>query len=196
MNPEQRSRTIRQTLCQTLCQIVCQVVLQNGVRDSVTSGAFRQCPNSISSALTQYGIRRMNRRQTKHSKQLSGLKHLHDDSAGQAMVEFALTALMLFTLVFGMIDLSRMVYASTIVQAAATEGARSGVVDIDNIAPTVYAKMVGLDENRTQIDISMPSGDSIMVGVTYKFTFVAPIVAQIVNQQGFDLYGSASMIIR
>ncbi len=134
---------------------------------------------------------------TTRSKQENGLKHLRDGIAGQAMAEFAMTAVLLFVLVFGMLDLSRMVYAATLVQAAATEGARSGVIDIDDIAPTIHAKMVGLDEDRTQIDISMPSDDSILVGVTYKFRFAAPLVAQLINyQDGLDLHGSASMIIR
>ncbi len=139
----------------------------------------------------------MNGTPTNRSEQESGLKNLRDGIAGQAMAEFAMTAVLLFVLVFGMLDLSRMVYAARLVQAAATEGARSGVIDIDNIAPTINAKMVGLDEDRTQIDISMPSDDSILVGVTYKFRFAAPLVAQLVNyQDGLDLHGSASMIIR
>lgn len=138
----------------------------------------------------------MNRMRTNRAKDLNKYRSLIDDATGQAMAEFAMTVIILLTLIFGMIDLSRMVYASTVVQAAAAEGARSGVIDISNIAPTVNAKMVGLDEKRTQIDISMPNEDSILVGVTYKFTFFAPFVAQLINEDGFDLHGSASMIIR
>lgn len=138
----------------------------------------------------------MNQKRNLYPRRFSDIDSPDDYETGQAIAEFAMTAIMVFTLIFGTIDLSRMVYASTVVQAAATEGARSGVIDIDNIGPTVYAKMVGLDEQRTQIDISMPSNDRIEVGVTYKFTFVAPIVAQIVNSDGYDLRGSASMIIR
>ena len=115
---------------------------------------------------------------------------------GQATLEFALTLVLLLSLIFGMIDLSRMVYAASIVQAAATEGARTGVVDIDGVVPAIHDKMIGLDENLTQIDISMPNEDSILVGVTYKFRFIAPIIAQIVNEDGYDLHGSAEMIIR
>lgn len=119
-----------------------------------------------------------------------------DKGRGQSLVEFALTVSLLITLIFGMIDLSRMVYAASVVQAAATEGARSGVVDLDEVVPTIHNKLVGLDENRTQIDISMPDNNLIEVGVSYQFQFVAPIVSQVVNEDGFTLHGSASMIIR
>ena len=115
---------------------------------------------------------------------------------GQTIVEFSLTIVLLLMLIFGMIDLSRMVYTASVVQAAATEGARTGVVDMAEIVPAIHGKMVGLDENRTQIDVSMPDSNRIEVGVSYQFHFLAPVVAQAVNHDGFTLHGSASMITR
>lgn len=122
--------------------------------------------------------------------------HLRSRQVGQTTMEFALTFVMVLTLIFGIIDLSRLAYAATVVQAAATEGARRGVIDVDEVIPAVHNKMIGLDEDRTQIDISMPNDDSVLVAVTYKFQFHMPLIAQIITSEGFDLYGSAQMLIR
>lgn len=124
------------------------------------------------------------------------MNSLRKSQAGQTTLEFAMTIVLLMTLIFGMIDISRMVYTVSIVQAAATEGARTGVIDVDGVVSTVHGKMVGLDETRTQVDISMPDDSSILVGVTYQFRFIAPIVAQVMNSKGFNLHGSAQMLIR
>lgn len=118
------------------------------------------------------------------------------DQTGQSTLEFVLTLALLLTLLFGMIDFSRMVYAASVVQAAATEGARTGVVDLDGIVPAIHNKLVGLDNNLTQIEISQPDSNSVLVNVTYKFRFMAPIIAQTINQEGFNLHGSAQMMIR
>ena len=51
------------------------------------------------------------------------------DEAGAAMVEFALVAvLVFFPLVFGLIELGRIVFAKTTVTAAAREGVRYAIV--------------------------------------------------------------------
>lgn len=116
--------------------------------------------------------------------------------AGQSALEFAITLSILLMLTFGLIDIGRMVYTASVVQAAAQEGARAGLIDMSEIVPAIQQKVVGLDENRMQIDISQPDSNSVEVGVTYKFEFIVPLIAQTVNAQGFDLRGSASMIIR
>ena len=116
--------------------------------------------------------------------------------SGQSALEFAVTLSILLMLTFGLIDIGRMVYTASVVQAAAQEGARAGLIDLSDIAPAIQQKLVGLDESRMQIDISQPDNNSVEVDVTYKFEFIVPLVSQAVNAQGVDLRGSASMIIR
>lgn len=116
--------------------------------------------------------------------------------SGQSALEFAITLSILLMLTFGLIDIGRMVYTASVVQAAAQEGARAGLIDLGDVAPAIQEKMVGLDESRMQIDISQPDRNSVEVDVTYQFEFIVPLIAQTVNAQGFNLRGSASMIVR
>jgi len=116
--------------------------------------------------------------------------------SGQSTLEFAAALSILLMLTFGLIDLGRMVYTASVVQAAAQEGARTGLVDMAAIAPAIHSKLVGLDANRTQINISQPDSNSVEVGVTYQFDFAVPLIAQAVKRDGVNLHSSASMIIR
>lgn len=118
------------------------------------------------------------------------------EEAGQGILEFAVSLGILLLLTFGLIDIGRMVYAASVVQAAAQEGARAGLIDLSDVTPAIQSKLVGLDETRTQIAISQPDNNSVAVDVTYQFEFVAPLVAYAVEANGFDLRGSASMIVR
>jgi Flp pilus assembly protein TadG len=52
--------------------------------------------------------------------------------AGQAIVEFALTSLLLLTVIFGTIDLGRAVFTRTMLTNAVREAARQGSIEISN----------------------------------------------------------------
>ena len=52
---------------------------------------------------------------------------------GSTLVEFAPVLIVLLALTFGMIDFGRYVYAVSVVRAAAQEGARAGLEDLDNL---------------------------------------------------------------
>lgn len=127
---------------------------------------------------------------------VSARRRVLERESGQSALEFAVTLSILLMLTFGLIDIGRMVYTASVVQAAAQEGARAGLIDMSDIAPAIQQKLVGLDESRMQIDISQPDGNSVEVDVTYRFEFIVPLVSQAVNARGIDLRGSASMIIR
>jgi Flp pilus assembly protein TadG len=51
---------------------------------------------------------------------------------GQAIVEFALTSLLLLTMIFGTIDLGRAVFTRTMLTNAVREAARQGSIEISN----------------------------------------------------------------
>ncbi len=113
--------------------------------------------------------------------------------SGQTMVEFALTLMILLLLIFGMIDFGRAVYTASIVQWAAQQGARAGIVDPTTVEAVIDSKLVALDPARATITVTEGSNNMVTVSINYHFEFVAPIVAQIVGN-GIDLHGSASMI--
>ncbi len=52
--------------------------------------------------------------------------------AGQAALEFALTSLLLLTMIFGTIDLSRAVFTRTMLTNAVREATRQGSIEISN----------------------------------------------------------------
>jgi hypothetical protein len=83
-----------------------------------------------------------------------------------------------------------------VIQAAAQEGARAGVVNLDDVAPTVESRLILLDPDRAQIQVSQPDSDSVSVEVIYQFEFLIPFIAQLDDDGLLDLRSDASMIIR
>jgi hypothetical protein len=120
-----------------------------------------------------------------------------DREQGQAAVEFALTLLITLTLIFGMIEFSRAVYASSVVKAAAQEGARAGIIDATDTAAITAAieeKLIGLDlEKVIEINIEEPDARTVQVEVVYQFEFVVPLIETITGSD-IELRGSASMV--
>jgi hypothetical protein len=115
---------------------------------------------------------------------------------GQAAIEFALTSMVTLLLLFGLIDLSRAIYAASVVQWAATYGARIGVndpEDLTGIEAEVKSRLVGLDADAATVNVTEPATNVIQVDVGYEFEFIAPIVAEVVGD-GLTLTGSASMV--
>lgn len=140
----------------------------------------------------------------KKDKQLSTCQQKADtptrrkicSEAGTTTIEFAFAIGLVFLLTFGLADLGRLVYTASVVRAAAQEGARTGIVDITEIAPAIVEKMVGLNGDQAQIDVSQPDQDSVAVGVTYEYHFMVPLIAMATGQDSIKLHSSASMIIR
>lgn len=99
-------------------------------------------------------------------------------------------------LIFGLIDFSRAIYAASVVQWAATYGARFGVndpEDLTGIEAEVKSRLVGLNTDAAAVTVTAPDTNLIQVNVDYDFVFIAPIVAQVVGE-GLTLSGSASMV--
>lgn len=114
---------------------------------------------------------------------------------GTTLVEFAAVLVILLTLTFGMIDFGRYVYAVSVVRSAAQEGARAGLVNINDVQSAVEDKMVALDTSRAGVTVTQPDAETVEVEVTYKFEFITPFLAAAVSNNPIDINGSASMVI-
>lgn len=114
---------------------------------------------------------------------------------GQAMVEFALTITVTFLLIFGLIEFSRAVYTSSIIQWAAQNGARAAIIQPTQAAveTAVRERLVGLDPEQVVVSPISWSGNVVQVQVMYPFRFIAPIVSQITGET-IEMRSSASMI--
>lgn len=122
---------------------------------------------------------------------------------GQTLVEFALTVMVLLLLVFGLIDFSRAVYAASIVQWAAQQGARVGIKEVPDdptlaelqvvVEPAVLDRLTGLNVDQATVVVSEPGPDLVQVDVTYHFEFIVPLIKQF-DRDGVDFQASASMV--
>ena len=107
-------------------------------------------------------------------------KRLQNNEEGHTLVEFALISMILLAITFGMIDFSRAVYASSVIRAAAQEGARAGIVDgatAADIAQAVQSKLIGLPNAGTAIVTPLLNGGIQQVSVSYNFSFVTPFLS-------------------
>ncbi|MEM7130183.1 MAG: TadE/TadG family type IV pilus assembly protein [Chloroflexota bacterium] len=127
------------------------------------------------------------------------LKHRYDEIVtskedGQSVVELALVLLLILTVTFGIIDSSRAIYAASVVNAAAQEGARAGIIDPSTIMTAIETKMIGLNIDSAAVNIDTTQPDIIEVGIVYDFTFITPIISALVTS--LELTGQASMVIQ
>ncbi|MEZ4706249.1 MAG: pilus assembly protein [Caldilineaceae bacterium] len=132
----------------------------------------------------------MNRNRNLLTQCVSFLTQLKFKEHGQSLVETALILPIIFLISFGMIDLCRLAYASTVVEAAAQAGARAGIVDTATIESAALAKMVGLDTNNASIVPDLSNANQVHVQVIYEFQFVTPI------DTNLTLTGDADMLVR
>jgi len=70
-------------------------------------------------------------------------------SRGQALAEVALVAPLFFLMVFGVIDLGRVVWANDVAATAAREGARYASVHAGNIEPEALASKTDIRDHAT-----------------------------------------------
>ena len=116
---------------------------------------------------------------------------IESEEQGHGLVETAIVLVFILMTTFAIIDISRCVYTNSVVSAAAQEGARAGIVDTNAIRSTVANKMIGLDMNSTNINVTV-DGDIVEVEIAYDFEFVTPLAHTFVNTMA--LTGSASMV--
>jgi Flp pilus assembly protein TadG len=113
---------------------------------------------------------------------------------GAAAVEFALVAMLLFTLVVGIAEFARMWLLQSSLSAAARDGARTMAVENDQAEAEAAAQAVFIvDGEPTNISITPATGDcdsggSATVTLTYEAAFMtgffAPIFGESVTLRG------------
>lgn len=118
------------------------------------------------------------------------LHQLRVKQHGQSLVEMALTLPVIFFITFGMVDLCRLAYASTVVEAAAQAGARAGIIDTATIESAAEAKLIGLDLGQASVVPHLSNANQVRVQVIYNFQFLSPISTNI------TLTGDAEMLVR
>jgi Flp pilus assembly protein TadG len=89
-------------------------------------------------------------------------------SRGQALAEVALVAPLFFLMVFGVIDLGRVIWANDVAATAAREGARYASVHAGNIDPDALATKTDIRDHATQYVIA----GGLNIGVTVCFSEV------------------------
>ena len=120
---------------------------------------------------------------------------LRKQETGSALVEFALSLTVLLMLSFGMIDLGRAVYTSSVVQAAAQVGARAGLADLSAAVPAAQNRLLALDPDRATITATLVNNERVEVNIAYNFQLITPYLAQIVNGGSINMASRASLLI-
>jgi Flp pilus assembly protein TadG len=141
--------------------------------------------------------------------------------SGQSLVEFALVLPILLLLVFGIVEFGRIWHASLVVNHAAREGARQGIVADTNRLDTIVlvatnaGKSLGLTEDNVDVtsvpvvasldDLNRES--SITVKVRYDYRPSIPIIIKFLKLEdvydgngvflykALPVYGTAIMMV-
>lgn len=101
-------------------------------------------------------------------------------SLGQALVEFALSAVLLLTLVFGVIEFGRAIYAYSVVANTAREAARFLAVHPHGDAASHVASLaVGVDVS-IEVDPTTPASTEVVVTASHTFDAITPFVPDMV----------------
>ena len=124
------------------------------------------------------------------------LCHRLRQQRGSSLVEFALTLSILLLLTFGMIDLCRLVYTASAVQAAAQVGARAGLINMAQAPLAVRERLFALDANRAQVTATVVNNTQVHVQVTYSFEFITPYLSQLAPNGRLQLSSQANMAIQ
>jgi Flp pilus assembly protein TadG len=127
------------------------------------------------------------------------------DERGSTLIEFAAVLVVLLALTFGMIDFGRYIYAISVVRSAAQEGARAGLVNVDDVETAVKEKMIALDASQADVTVTKPTPETVEVKVVYKFQFITPLSPMLAlisskpvavgSNAPVEISGSASMVI-
>jgi Flp pilus assembly protein TadG len=131
---------------------------------------------------------------------------------GQALVEFALVFPLLLLLVFGLIDLGRLVYANNALSEAAREGARYGSVQarsatsIAAIEAYTVSHVVGIGGVTATATCIRPGvvvmpcapNDTLEVRARVTVDMITPVIAQLMTAAGlnpFNLQSTANVLV-
>lgn len=116
------------------------------------------------------------------------------NESGQTMVEFAMIVPFLILMTLGVVDLGRVIFLNTMFSAAIQEGTRTGAVtsNFSIIQAAVVDSLVAVNED--EVTISIERTDVYTeVGITYTFSPVTPMIANIIGEEGLTLHRSARM---
>jgi len=133
-------------------------------------------------------------------------------SRGQALVEFSLVFPLVLLLIFGLIDLGRLVYAQNALSEAAREGARYGSVqarsatDIAGIEAYTVTRVAGIGGVTATATCIRPGGvvlpcaqfDTLEVVAEARVDMITPVIAQLMAAAGlspFDLAATAQVLV-
>jgi Flp pilus assembly protein TadG len=133
-------------------------------------------------------------------------------SRGQALVEFSLVFPLMLLLVFGLIDLGRLVYTNNALSEAAREGARWGSVqarsasDIAGIEAHTVGQVAGIGGVTATATCIRPGtvvmacapNDTLEVEAQVTVGMITPVISQLMSVAGlnpFDLTSTASVLV-
>ncbi len=126
---------------------------------------------------------------------LEGLRRRSPDrSRGQALVEFSLVLLPMLLLLFGLLDVGRLVYINNAVSEGAREGSRWGSVAnrsnySGDIETQILSVMTAVPEPEVTVTcerngstpFSCRTGDVLLITVSSPVAMITPIIGQIVG---------------
>jgi len=135
-----------------------------------------------------------------------------DRGSGQALVEFSLVFMLLMLLVFGLIDLGRVVYANNSLAEAAREGARWGSVQarsagsLAGIETYTVGQVSGIGGVTAKATCIKPPGDTqacsqfdtLEVTASASLEMITPLIGQIMEAahlNPFDIQATAKVIV-
>ena len=135
-----------------------------------------------------------------------------DQSRGQALVEFSLVFMLFMLLVFGLIDLGRLVYANNALAEAAREGARWGSVqarsatDLAGIETYTVDQVAGIGGVTATATCIKPPGnteacgqfDTLEVKAAASLDLLTPLIGQMMGAAGlnpFDIEATAQVLV-
>ena len=119
------------------------------------------------------------------------------EERGQALVEFALVSVMLFTLVVAMADFARLYFTYSSMNNAAREGTRYGVVnpnDLDGIRARTEALLV-VFSSEPEVEVSFPDGGSRAVGARVRVRVTSEFGLLVIPVPPFEMVADSTMRI-
>lgn len=133
-------------------------------------------------------------------------------SRGQALVEFSLVFPLMLLLVFGLIDLGRLVYANNALSQAAREGARYGSVQarsansIAGIEAYTVSRVAGIGGVTARATCIRPGtvvlacapNDTLEVRAQVTVGMITPVIGQLMSAAGlnpFNLQSTANVLV-
>ena len=114
---------------------------------------------------------------------------------GQSLVEFALIMPVLAVLLMGVFDFGTAVYAYSVVNSSAREGARFAIAHLNDpgaVICRVEESAIGLNLDDLQVMMSYPDASSVRVQVSYTFRPITPLIANLISEDGVLVISSSA----